>query len=154
MSSFNFLLVDTEKPCIEKTAQDLLEKGFAVQYAFSRVEALNLLEKDNTIDVVVIDINMPGADDMNIIETLKKAHPLVEVIVLTGRPTFRSAIEAMKSGAFDYLTKPCELDHLISAAQKAVSRKKEREAKILDARMKPFISARERRALISSILEQ
>lgn len=151
--TFNFLLVDAEKSFVEKTSHLLQEKGFTVTSAFSGLEALTLLEHDKTIDIVVIDSNTPDLQEMNIIATLKNKHPLVEIIILTGDPTFRSAIEAMKSGAFDYLIKPCDLNHLIFTAQKAFIRKKEREAKILDARMKPFISNRERRALISSILE-
>ncbi|MBU0961309.1 MAG: response regulator [Proteobacteria bacterium] len=152
MTSFNFLLVDAEKAFIENTAQRLRHKDFTAECAFSGMEALNLLEKNNTIDVVVIDINMPDLHDMSIIETLKKKHPLVEIVILTGHPTFHSAIEAMKSGAFEYLTKPCELDNLISTAERAVTRKREREAKILDARMKPYISERERKALMSEIM--
>ena len=96
---------------------------------------------------------MINKDIINKIETLKKKHPLVEVIMLTGHQTVHSAIEAMKSGAFDYLTKPCDLDDLIYKATQAVARKKERETKILDIRNKPYISKRERDELISHILD-
>jgi DNA-binding NtrC family response regulator len=73
--------------------------------------------------------------------------------MLTGHATIHSAIEALKFGAFDYLTKPCDLNDLVSKAKQAASRKKERESKILSARMKPYISERERDELISNILD-
>ena len=154
MTSFNFLLVDDEKPFIETIAQRLRQRGFTVDCAFSGMEALNQLEKNDTIDVVVLDVKMPDLDGIKTVETLKIKHPLVEVVMLTGHATIHSAIEALKFGAFDYLTKPFDLNDLISTAKQAVTRKKEREAKILSARMKPYISERERDELISKILEK
>jgi DNA-binding NtrC family response regulator len=154
MTSFNFLLVDDEKPLVETIARRLRQRGFTVVCAFSGMEALDRLEKDDTIDIVVLDIKMPGLDGIKTVETLKKKHPLVEVVMLTGHAAINSAIEALKFGAFDYLTKPCDLNDLISKAKQAVARKKEREAKILSARMKPYISEHERDKLISKILEK
>ncbi len=78
---------------------------------------------------------------------------LVEVIMLTGHATVSSAIEAMKSGAFDYVKKPCSLTDLLFRANRAVGRKRAREAKILDARMTPYISKRERDKLIDDALD-
>ncbi|MBU1183481.1 MAG: response regulator [Pseudomonadota bacterium] len=153
MTSFNFLLVDDEKPFIETIAQRLRQRGFTVDCAFSGTEAINRLEKNDTIDVVVLDVKMPDLDGIKMVETLKKKHPLVEVIVLTGHASIHSAIEALKFGAFDYLTKPCDLNDLISKAKQAASRKKEREAKILDVRIKLYISERERDKLIKNIME-
>ncbi len=154
MTSFNFLLVDDEKPLVETIARRLRQRGFTVACAFSGMEALDRLEKDDTIDIVVLDIKMPGLDGIKMVEIIKKKHPLVEVVMLTGHATINSAIEALKFGVFDYLTKPCDLNDLISKAKKAVARKKEREAKILSARMKPYISEHERDELISKILEK
>jgi ActR/RegA family two-component response regulator len=64
--------------------------------------------------------------------------------MLTGYATVHSAVEALKLGAFDYLMKPCDLNDLISKAKQAASRKKDRENKIRDARMKPYIWLLER----------
>ena len=153
MTSFNFLLVDDEKPFIETLAQRLRHRGFTVDCAFSGTEAMNLLEKNDTVDVVVLDVEMPDLDGIKIVEILKKKHPLLEIIMLTGHASIHSAIEVLKFGAFDYLTKPCDLNDLISKAKKAASRKKEREAKIRDVRIKLYISERERDKLISNILE-
>ncbi|MBU0944094.1 MAG: response regulator [Proteobacteria bacterium] len=153
MSSFCFLLVDDEQEFVETVALRLRQRGFEAACAFSGTEALNWLGKNDTVDVVVLDIGMPDPDGMKVIEILKEKYPLVEVIMLTGQATIQSAIEAMKLGAFAYLMKPCKLNDLLSKAEEAAARKKEREAKILDARMKPYISKRERDELISHILE-
>lgn len=153
MTAFNFLLVDDEKPFVETIARRLRQRGHAVVCAFSGSQALDLLEDNDTIDVVVLDVNMPDMDGIETVETLKNRHPLVEVVMLTGQATVHSAIDALKFGAFDYLTKPCDLEDLVLKAKQAVTRKREREAKIHRAGMKPYISKRERDVLISKILE-
>jgi DNA-binding NtrC family response regulator len=66
---------------------------------------------------------MPGMDGIQTLTEIKKRFPLVEVIILTGNATAASAIESMKSGAFDFLMKPCDLDQLVLKIQEAVSRK-------------------------------
>jgi DNA-binding NtrC family response regulator len=153
MTAFNILPVDDEKAFIETIARRLRQRGFTVDCAFSGMEALNRLEKNDTVDVVFLDVRMPDLDGIKTLEIIKKKYPLLEVVMLTGHAAIHSAIEALKFGAFDYLTKPCDLNDLISKAKQAASRKKERETKILSARMKPYISDRERDELISNILE-
>ncbi len=153
MTTFNILLVDDEKPFINTLAQRLRKRRFTVDCAFSGIEALNQLNDNNSIDVVVMDIKMPGLDGIGTVKKIKKKYPLVEVIMLTGHATIPSAVETIKIGAFGYLTKPCELNQLISKAEQAVCRKKEREAKIFDVRIKPYITKQERDELISQILE-
>jgi len=153
MTTCHILLVDDEKTFIETLAQRLLQRGFVVDCAFSGTEALNQLDRDTGIDVVVMDIKMPGLDGIETIKKIKQQHPLVEIIMLTGHSTIHSAVDAIKFGAIDYLTKPCDLTILISKATQAVARKKEREAKIFDIRTKLYITKQERDELISKILE-
>ena len=154
VSSIHFLLVDDEEVLIETIAERLRLKGFIVDCALSGNEALNQLSKSDTIDIVVLDIQMPDLDGMSILEILKVKHPLVEVIMLTGHATIQSAIEALKFGAYDYLLKPCDFNDLISKAKKAILRKREREGKILNVKLKPYISDREREELISNIMKE
>ncbi|MDW7772467.1 MAG: response regulator [Desulfobulbaceae bacterium] len=153
MNSFTILLVDDEREFIETMARRLRKRGLTVFCAFSGAEALQQLAGNETIDVVVLDVKMPDMDGIKTIVALKKKHPLVEVVMLTGYATVPSAIETLKYGAFDYLTKPCELDVLLAKAEQAAARKKEREAEILRIRMKPYLSKRERDRMISEILE-
>jgi ActR/RegA family two-component response regulator len=73
--------------------------------------------------------------------------------MLTGHATINSAVETLKIGAFDYLTKPCDLNDIISKAEQAVAMKKEREAKIFDVRIKLYITEQERSEMIAKILD-
>jgi DNA-binding NtrC family response regulator len=154
MSSIHFLLVDDEEVLIETIAKRLRLKGFIVDCALSGNEALNQLSKSDTIDIVVLDIQMPDLDGLSILEILKAKHPLVEVIMLTGHATIQSAVEALTFGAYDYLLKPCDFNDFISKANMAINRKRKREARILNVKMKPYISDREREALISKIMKE
>ncbi|WP_232364184.1 response regulator [Desulforapulum autotrophicum] len=154
MFSMHFLLIDDEEVLIETIAERLRLKGFVVDCALSGNEAFYQLEKNDTIDIIVLDIKMPDMDGMNILERLKAKYPLIEVIMLTGHATIESAVKALKCGAFDYLLKPCDLNDLLSKANKAFSRKREREAKILNVKLKPYISDREREEMISRIMKE
>ena len=153
MVSFKFLLVDDEKPFIEAVARRLRHRGFNVDCAFSGTDALKRLEADDTFDIVLLDVKMPDMDGIETVKTIKKKYPLIEVIMLTGHATVSSAVGAIKFGAFDYLTKPCDLDDIIKKAKNAATRKKEREARLLAARTRPYITERERRELITAILD-
>jgi DNA-binding NtrC family response regulator len=153
MTTIKFLLVDDEKHFVEILAERLRQKGFVVHCAFSGIEALNQLENNKEIDIVVIDEKMPGLDGIETIKQLKIAHPLVEVIMLTGHSKIPSAVEAIKIGAFDYLSKPCDLNRLICRAKQAISRKRDRESRIFDIRTKLYITKQERDELISQVLE-
>ncbi|MFH1155549.1 MAG: response regulator [Pseudomonadota bacterium] len=152
MTPLKILLVDDERQFAETLAQRLHLRGIAADCAFSGKQAIHYLDNDKTVEVVIMDVNMPGGDGMETIRELKDRHPLVEVIMLTGQACIDAAIEAIKLGAFDYLSKPCELDQLIARAEQAVSRKKDREARIFDVRTKLYITKQERDDLISRIL--
>ena len=152
MMSIHFLLVDDERLFIETLAARLDQRGFRADCAFSGAEALMLLEKQSTIDVVILDVKMPGIDGFEVVEAVKKRYPLVEVIMLTGHATVPSAIAAMKLGAADYLIKPCDLDYLLTRAEAAAARKKARENEILRIKTMPYISDRERDEMIAKIL--
>jgi len=150
--SIHFLLVDDERLFIETLAARLDQRGFSVDCAFSGTEALSLLEKKDAIDVVVLDVKMPGIDGFEVVEAIKTRYPLVEVIMLTGHATVPSAIAAMKLGAADYLIKPCDLEYLLIRAEEAAVRKKARENDILRIKTMPYISDRERDEMIAKIL--
>ena len=152
MASISFLMVDDEQAFIETVARRLRQRGFAVECAFSGQAALERLELGGIIDVVVLDVKMPGLDGIETVQFIKKKHPLVEVLMLTGHASIQTAVEAVKHGALDYLEKPCDIEDLIAKAQKAAQRKRDREARLFEARTKPYISERERSELISKIL--
>lgn len=130
----NVLLVDDEAPFVAALAKRLDRKGLAVSTTLSGLEALEKLEEDSRIDVVILDVKMPGMDGIETLKAIKSKHPLIEVIMLTGHATVDSAIEGMKIGALDYLMKPCDLDVLMAKVQEAKQKKIKQEAKIAEAR--------------------
>jgi DNA-binding NtrC family response regulator len=95
---------------------------------------LEKLEQNPSIDVVVLDVKMPGMDGIETLKAIKARYPLIEVIMLTGHATVESAIDGMKDGALDYLMKPCDMDVLMAKVREAKNKKAAQEAKIAEAR--------------------
>jgi len=126
------LLVDDEKDFIEMLSLRLEEVGEKITVAYSGQEALDALEKDD-IDVVILDIKMPGMDGIEVLREIKKKFPLVEVIMLTGHGSTETAVEGMKLGAFDYLMKPADFDDLTLKLGGARKRKDEQQERIRKA---------------------
>ncbi len=104
----DILIVDDEKDFVEMLSLRLTDDGHRVRAAFSGEEGLAALDEAEC-DVVILDIRMPGKDGISVLKTIKSSHPVVEVILLTGHGTIDTAVEGLKSGAFDYLQKPAVL---------------------------------------------
>ncbi len=136
------MLVDDEVPFVETMTKRLTRRSLTVMAAFSGPEALKKLEENRNVDVVILDVKMPGMDGIETLREIKRQHPLVEVIMLTGHATVETAIEGMKLGAFDYLMKPCEVEQLLAKVEEAKSKKSQHERKIMEARMKEITSRR------------
>ena len=126
------LLVDDEVDFVEMLSLRLNEVGERVAPAYSGRECLEILGK-KSIDVVILDIRMPGMDGIETLREIKKKFPLVEVIMLTGHGTTETAVEGMKLGAFDYLMKPADFDELLLKLENARKRKDEQEERIRKA---------------------
>ena len=142
MSIAIVLLVDDETEFVETFSERLDLRNLNVSKAFSGQEALQLLEKNQDTEVVILDVKMPGMDGLETLTEIKKKFPLMEVIMLSGHSTVESAIEGMKKGAFDYLMKPCDMDQIIAKVSEAVAKKREHEEKIIQARLKEITSRR------------
>jgi len=132
------LLVDDEKDFIEMLSLRLKEVGEKITVAYSGQEALDTLEKAD-IDVVILDIKMPGMDGIETLREIKKKFPLVEVIMLTGHGSTETAVEGMKLGAFDYLMKPADFDDLTFKLEGARKRKDEQQDRIRKAEAKLLV---------------
>ena len=131
------LLVDDEKDFVEMLSLRLQESGEEVTPAHSGKECLDFLEKQgDEIDVVILDIKMPGMDGIEVLQEIKKRFPLIEVIMLTGHGTTESAVQGMKLGAYDYLLKPADFNDLTEKLQGARKRKDEQEERIRKAEAK------------------
>lgn len=142
MAIANILLVDDEVPFVETMIKRLTKREMAVTPAFDGPEALAKLKQQGNIEVVILDVKMPGMDGIEALTEIKKAHPLVEVVMLTGHATVESAIEGMKKGAFDYLMKPCDIDLLVAKVTEAAARKRRHEEKIIEAQIREITTRR------------
>jgi DNA-binding NtrC family response regulator len=142
MAIATIMLVDDEIPFVEAMTRRLARRELNVIQAFSGDDALKQLAGGTQTEVVILDVKMPGKDGIETLQAIKRQWPLLEVIMLTGHATVESAIEGMKRGAFDYLLKPCEMDHLMAKVSEAAARKREQEEKIINARIKEITSRR------------
>lgn len=126
------LLVDDEKDFVEMLSMRLSEAGEDVIAAYSGQECLEKLAQ-SPVDVVILDIKMPGMDGIQTLREIKGMFPLVEVILLTGHGTTETAVEGMKLGAFDYLLKPADFEDLAGKLEGAKKKKDEQEERIRQA---------------------
>ena len=126
------LLVDDEEQFVEALAMRLEARGYAVATAFNGDQALSHL-KAKDVDVVILDVLMPGLSGIDTLREIKNLRPLTEVFMLTGHATVATAIEGMKLGAFDYLMKPTEIEDLVDKINRAYKRKAEHEDRIRQA---------------------
>ena len=136
------MLVDDEAPFVETMAKRLKKRDLDVITAFSGQEALETLEEHQNVDVVILDVKMPGMDGIETLKKMKAAYPLIEVVMLTAHATVESAIEGMRFGAFDYLMKPCDMEQLMGKVNEAARKKCAHEEKIREAHVKEILAKR------------
>ena len=125
----SILIVEDDRITRESLAK-ALSSDYIIHTANNGVEALSLLEKE-IIDAIITDVKMPLKDGMKILETVKKASPDIIIIMVTGYATVESAVEAMKKGAYDYITKPVNIDRLHMLIEKALENKRLKADNIL-----------------------
>lgn len=135
MQEMNLMLVDDEERFLATTEKLLARKGYSVVTATSGVEALEKL-RSHAIHVVILDVRMPGMDGIATLREIKRQHPLVEVIMLTGHATVEAAIDGLKSGATDFLMKPVDLDDLLAKAEEAFVKRRALDEKIRVAQLR------------------
>jgi DNA-binding NtrC family response regulator len=114
--------VDDEVGYVEVLAKRLAKRGLEVTRAFNGTEAIRSL-RFNHFDVAVVDLKMEDVDGVEVLRIFKRMDPEMEVIMLTGHGSEQAARDAMRLGAFDYLTKPCELADLLHKIHEAFKKK-------------------------------
>lgn len=143
MTIAKLLLVDDETAFLDAMARRLEKRDFEVFTAPAGMDALDVLSQNGEkIEVVILDVKMPGMDGIETLVEIKRKYPLIEVVMLTGHATVSSAIDGMKQGAFDYLMKPCDMAVLVEKVNEAASKKRQQEEKIIEARMKAITTRR------------
>jgi two-component system, OmpR family, response regulator CpxR len=139
--STKVLLVDDEEQFVDVLAQRLQTRGFTVSTAFNGDDAIALVE-EHDVDVVILDVQMPGRNGIEALQEIKRIRPITEVIMLTGHGTVETAIQGMKLGAYDYLMKPTDTTELVDKITKAQQRKKDQEDRIRQAEVERLIKTR------------
>ena len=117
------LLVDDEKGYVNVLSNRLGKRSITVTKAFSGTEGIQALRKQD-FDVAVLDLKMEDMDGIEVLKIFKKMDPQMEVIMLTGHGSETAAKQGLALGAFDYLTKPCELEELLDKIKKAHQQRK------------------------------
>lgn len=118
--TFSILIVDDEKNIREGLGKALEMEGYEVLLAADGQEAFERVGEDE-VDLVIADLKMPRMSGEELLQRMVDTHPTVPVIILTGHGTIESAVNAMRAGAFDFMTKPVNLDRLSLLAKRALS---------------------------------
>ncbi len=109
--AFKILVAEDEEITLNNIIDALLDEGYAAAGVRDGIEAVQRMEKEQ-FDVLIADIKMPGFSGIELLETVKEKYPAMEVIIITGFGSIGSAVDAMRKGAIDYITKPFNLDEL------------------------------------------
>ena len=116
------LLVDDEEGYVNVLAKRMTKRQVEVSIALSGSEAIQTLRKKD-FDVAVVDLKMEDIDGIEVLKIFKKMDPELPVVMLTGHGSEKAARDGLALGAFDYLTKPCDLEDLLATISKAAERK-------------------------------
>lgn len=122
MKGSRILMVDDEKIFADNMAKLLTHRGYRVSTAYSGDGAIRTLEEED-FDVVVLDLKMPGMDGIATLKEMRKLGIFTETLILTGHGSIDTALEAIRMGAYDYLTKPCGIDDLLAKIERAWEKK-------------------------------
>jgi len=154
MEDIHLLLVDDEEDFRRTIAKRLQKRGIAPEQAGTGEECLSILEK-KSMDVVVLDVRMPGMNGLETLYHIKAKYPKTEVIMLTGHATTQDGVVGIKAGAFDYLTKPIELEQLVGKIKQAHQKLLREEEKAREAafrtKMEQQMIATERLASLGTL---
>ena len=111
------LLVDDEKQFVDTLAERLAMRGFSARVAYDGPQALKAVEEPT--DVIVLDLRMPGMDGFEVLRSVKKSSPQVQVIILTGHGGDAEEQTAYRMGAYNFLKKPMDIDELLNSIRMA-----------------------------------
>ncbi len=118
MGRFKILLVDDEEEFVKSLAERLSIRDLGPDIVFNGEQALSFVQVQEP-DVMVLDLRMPGISGMEVLSQIRKKHPDIQVIILTGHGSKHDENQALRLGAFDYLEKPVDIDKLVLKMRKA-----------------------------------
>jgi DNA-binding NtrC family response regulator len=133
----SILLVDDDAAFRHVMAGELKRLGYLVEIAASGTEAIARSEQHEP-EVMLLDLRLPGMDGLEVLKAVRDRNPSIEVIMLTGHGTIDTAIDSIRMGAFDYVTKPCPLEELQIRIQRALERRSlKQRASLLERGLTP-----------------
>jgi two-component system response regulator HydG len=121
--AYKILIAEDEEITLKHLIHTLGKKGYCTEGARNGKEAIEKIGADG-FDLLITDIKMPGLDGIGLLEKVRESHPETEVIIVTGFGSVDSAVDAMKRGAYDYITKPFNLDELVLKVRKITDKKR------------------------------
>jgi DNA-binding NtrC family response regulator len=122
-ADMKILIADDDKNLRNVMMNELSDAGLDAFDTDDGFKTIDILEKDD-YDVLILDLNMPGLNGIDVLKKVKDLEMPTEVIILTGHATVSTAVDAMKIGAYDYVTKPFRMEELIAIIEKAYEKKK------------------------------
>ena len=137
-NKINLLIVDDEEQFLNSIKKRLEVREFDV-VAVNRGEKAIEAARNNPFDIALIDLKMPGIDGEETLKALKKEHKWMEIVILTGHGSIKSALECTKSGAYGYLQKPCKLDELLEVLKDAYQKKVMNRKSIEEKKMQEIL---------------
>lgn len=118
------ILIADDEPNIRRVLEAMFQKeGYNVFTAENGRKALDLIKENRNTDVLISDLIMPDMNGVELLEIVRENNPQVSVVMITAHGTIKTAVDAMRMGAFDYVTKPFDLDELKTLVKKAIERK-------------------------------
>lgn len=139
MEKKKILVVDDEITVCKSIRQAIMSDDYEVDMALSGEEAL-VKDREKKYDLIITDLMMPGISGLDLLREVKASHPEVKVVMITGYPTIKTAVESIKLGAFDYIPKPftpAELRALVSRAIKPAERESMKEEEVEEFKIPP-----------------
>lgn len=153
MAGISILFLGDQQELMDHFGERLCKAGHLVEYSLSAPELSQQWWKDSDVDVVLLTVATPEPDGLVMLSSIKTRNPLVEVILITPAATVRSAVQAIKLGAFDYLPASCTWETLLGRVGQAAMRKREREEKIFNIRIQPYVTELKRKELLKQVFE-
>jgi DNA-binding NtrC family response regulator len=135
MERVKILLVDDDQDFLSVNQKRLAKRGYAVQTVAIGLEVFEKLQAQD-IQVVVLDVKMPGMNGIEVLKEIKMRFPLVQVIMLTGVPTVGCAEDSLKLGALNYLIKPVVFEELLQKIKEAHEERQRLEQKIRNTQIR------------------
>lgn len=134
----NLLFVDDEEQFLKSMTKQLEARDFHV-IAVNRGEKALEVARSMPVDVALVDLKMPGIDGEQTLRALKDEHKWMEIVILTGHGSIESAVECTRSGAYEYLQKPCSIDDLLEVLKEAYKKKVMNKNRIEEKRMNEML---------------